>query len=331
MKYLAEYMLGWTGPSNMKADKGTIVHKVMELLAFAKLRHPKRYVDKETKISLTVKSDIDKIAEKVFYFYTSQIHHHDWKEGDLRECVRWVHKCVEQNDGVFDPRKLNIIDAEPHFDIELPYEWADYDYIYMGEQLKGKLRIKGTIDLVTKIADDTYEIIDWKTGKRLDWATGKVKSQEVLQNDFQLRLYHLAVHNMYPTIDQFLMTINYINDGGAFTVHFDQHDIPDTLAMTRKKFEKIKNNKNPALLYEERPGDAWKCRRLCHLSKETFEGKGTKPLTETRHGQQANKGDYMSMCDQLKYTIERRPIELAIDNMSKEGHSVRHYRSPGSV
>ena len=35
-QYLVEYFLGWRGPSNKKADKGTIVHKVLEVAALAK-------------------------------------------------------------------------------------------------------------------------------------------------------------------------------------------------------------------------------------------------------------------------------------------------------
>jgi hypothetical protein len=35
-QYFLEYVLGWRGPSNQKADKGTIVHKVLEILAFIK-------------------------------------------------------------------------------------------------------------------------------------------------------------------------------------------------------------------------------------------------------------------------------------------------------
>ena len=36
MQYYMEYTLGWRGSSGKKADKGTIVHKVLELCALAK-------------------------------------------------------------------------------------------------------------------------------------------------------------------------------------------------------------------------------------------------------------------------------------------------------
>ena len=32
-QYFLEYVLGYRGPSGQKADKGTIVHKVLEILA----------------------------------------------------------------------------------------------------------------------------------------------------------------------------------------------------------------------------------------------------------------------------------------------------------
>ena len=36
MQYYLEYCLGWRGPSGQKADKGTIVHKVLEIAAVCK-------------------------------------------------------------------------------------------------------------------------------------------------------------------------------------------------------------------------------------------------------------------------------------------------------
>jgi len=36
MKWFLEYNLGWRGPTNTKAEKGTVVHKVLEVLAIIK-------------------------------------------------------------------------------------------------------------------------------------------------------------------------------------------------------------------------------------------------------------------------------------------------------
>ena len=52
-----------------------------------------------------------------------------------------------------------------------------------GKKVSGQLAIKGTIDLTTLIADDTIEVIDWKTGRRMDWTTGQVKDYKKLENN----------------------------------------------------------------------------------------------------------------------------------------------------
>jgi hypothetical protein len=40
-QYCLEYVIGYRSPSNKKADKGTIVHKVLEILAGIKLSEQK--------------------------------------------------------------------------------------------------------------------------------------------------------------------------------------------------------------------------------------------------------------------------------------------------
>ena len=79
------------------------------------------------------------------------------------------------------------------------------------------------------------------TGRRLDWATGQEKTQEKLENDPQLRIYHYAVSHLYPEIDHIIFTIYFINDGGPFSICFDKSDIPRTEDMLRQKFEIVKN------------------------------------------------------------------------------------------
>ena len=37
---------------------------------------------------------------------------------------------------------------------------------------------------------------------------------------------------------QIMVTINFINDGGAFSMHFSEKDIPKTKKMLKNKFEK---------------------------------------------------------------------------------------------
>jgi RecB family exonuclease len=131
--------------------------------------------------------------------------------------------------------------------------------------LSGNLALKGTIDLITRVDDNTLEVIDWKTGKRLDWATGQEKTQAKLQNDPQLMIYHYAISKLFPQYDHIIITIYFINDGGPFSILFDKKDLIRTEEMLRQKFEQIKKIKKPRL------HKTWMCSKLCHFGKSTFE------------------------------------------------------------
>ena len=242
-QYFFEYVLGWRGPSNKKADKGTIVHKVLEILAIikqAQQNKDKTVVDDVVgKISVS-KYNLDTIIEKVYKYYTEQFKHHAWETKDYKDCYNWVYKAINYHNGMFDPRNRTIVCPEQRFDIEIKKPWAAYKYETNNEVLEGNLAIKGTIDLITKADDNTLEIIDWKTGRRLDWATGSEKTQEKLEVDPQLRIYHYAIKQLYPDIDNIIVTIYFINDGGPFSVCFGPKDLVATESMLRDKFEQIK-------------------------------------------------------------------------------------------
>jgi len=76
-----------------------------------------------------------------------------------------------------DPTKFNIIDLESRFQIEIGAEG-------------GKHIVSGIIDRIDK-TDDGYEIIDYKT-------TRKLPSQEKVDNDLQLSIYLAGFLKRYP-------------------------------------------------------------------------------------------------------------------------------------
>ena len=256
--------------------------------------------------------------EQVYNYYSSAFDYHDWKALDLKHCKDWTWKALQLNDGMFDPRKRTIVDAEPHFDFEIDEDWADYEYEVNGEKISGKLGMKGTIDLITKVDNGFYEIIDWKTGKRLDWATGKQKTYEKLQDDPQLRIYHYAASVLYPDVDNIMITIYFINDGGPFSLCFDRSDIPRTKEIIREKFEKIKSTRIPRL------SKSWKCTKLCHQGKTTFEGTHIKP-------QLNSYGEVMTKCQQVHQAIELHGIDVVSQKYKQIGHEVTKYKAPGST
>ena len=332
MQYYLEYGLGWKGDSGKKADKGTIVHKVLEIAAVCKkgAQDGKKIItDSQIGRVSTANYDpkyLEKVIKRVYRYFTDRIPHHEWTDKDYKDCSNWSWKALQYNEGMFDPRNRDVVEAEPHFDFTIDEEWAHYNYdIKDGEKLEGNLSIKGTIDLVTDLGEGVYEVIDWKTGRRLDWATGEEKSQEKLFNDPQLRLYHYAVKHLYPDVKSFLVTIYFINDGGAFTVHFQDKDILQTEEMIKKKFKFIKETTEP------RANRSWKCSKLCHQGKSTFEETHITPITEKRTGQVTPHGNVMTKCEQPRYMIKKYGIEWAHENLKHPDHIIGNYSPPGEV
>lgn len=327
-QYFIEYVLGIRSPSNKKADKGTIVHKVLEILACIKLAIQNNVEEIEDDIIgkiNTKKYSLNTITEKVYNYYTKEFKHHVWELKDYKDCHSWIDKAITYGNGMFDPRNREILQPEQHFDIEIKKSWAKFKYKYKNELLEGNLAIKGTIDLITKVDSNTIEIIDWKTGRRLDWATGEEKTQEKLQKDPQLKIYHYAVSQLYPEIEHVMVTINFINDGGPFTICFDKSDLLSTEDMLKEKFETIKNTKVPQL------NKSWKCNKLCHFGKTTFDQPSILPIIEYRDNQITPKGQFMTKCEQIKHDITVKGIDGVVDEYTSPGYSIGKYKAPGST
>ncbi|MDP3935273.1 MAG: PD-(D/E)XK nuclease family protein [Candidatus Giovannonibacteria bacterium] len=80
------------------------------------------------------------------------------------------------------PWNFSVVDTESHFEVLLPDE-------------KGQNHVlAGIIDRVDKIGEGEYEIIDYKTSRRLP-------SQEAADADFQMSLYHMALMRRWPGTD----------------------------------------------------------------------------------------------------------------------------------
>mgnify|MGYP001226067038 FL=1 len=152
-----------------------------------------------------------------------------------------------------EQRERKIVAAEPQFDIPIEEDWAKFDHVTPdGKKEKLQLAIKGTIDLVTEVDDGVIEVIDWKTGRRLNWATGEEKTYEKLLVDPQLLLYNYAISKLFSDYKQAIMSIFYIRDGGPFSMCFDESDQANFLSMLEKRFKQIKRNDFPKPISKNR-------------------------------------------------------------------------------
>lgn len=321
MSYFLTYNLGYYQPSGKKAQLGTVVHKVMECLALCK----KELQDNDKK-RLSVEDDaigeikftpktlhtdkfVKDLLNRAYEHYTGKCIH-SYTKADFKFCEELVSNGLTYNDGQFDPRNQNIIQPEASFDLPIEEDWAVFKYNDKdGNEQEGRLAIKGTIDLVTKIEDDIIEVIDYKTGQRKNWATGEVKTYDKLMDDAQLLLYNYAITKLFPDYKQSIMTIFFIRDGGPFSMCFDKSDQDKFLDKLKKRFYEIQNNENPKPLSPTRSD--FRCTRLCHFYKTNWPG-STK-----------------SMCCYVEDKIKSEGYDKTVEECKKPNFDVNFYSAPG--
>lgn len=264
--------MGFEEKTNRKAVLGEVLHAAAELLALWKLNNQLGENKKEeiewipaTDGKIAANLVCPEIAVDLSFLYYKKKHpEFNFNEADKRLCNNWMTTLLTIAGGNFDPRGREIISAEHYFDIEIKEPWAFYSYNHplTGEKIEGYLRIKGTVDLILGgDSSDSIEVVDWKTGKRLNWSTGEVKSYEYLQKDKQLNLYYYALSHKFPSLSHIIMTIVYLADGGPTSVVFDRSDLPRIEKMLRQEFELVKNDINPKQNF------TWKCDKFCTYSK----------------------------------------------------------------
>ena len=321
MQYFITYVLGHRSISGKKAQLGTIVHKVMECLASCK----KHLQDKERKSMSIVDDAIGKINftpkslyTKAFvcrllkrsYEYYSDNCVHSYTNADFKFCQKSVEDALSYNEGQFDPRNRNVIASEPQFDIPIEEDWAKYSYkMPDGKTIEGRLAIKGTIDLVTEVDDNTIEVVDWKTGRRLNWAPGEEITYEKLIEDPQLLLYNYAISKLFPEYEQAIMSIFYIRDGGPFSMCFDNEDQEKFLGMLETRFKQIKRNNFPRPISQNRSN--FKCTKLCHFYKNKWPGTN------------------QSMCEYIDDHLKALGEDETIEKCTRDGFNIGYYEAPG--
>ena len=277
-KFFLQYNLGLKDKTNKKALMGTVVHRALQVLGDKNLAQKNKVGkvinDDIPNLSYKKCDDLPHITKLCFDYYAKHEPEVDLTPKELKICTGWVEKAVAFKDGSLDPRNQNIHATELFFDIEIDKPWAKYSYEVNGEKIEGNLSIKGTIDVIVQEDEKYFQILDYKTGKRLNWATGEEKTYEDLQKDTQLLLYYYALKNLYPDWE-FYVSIYYINSsthdkkplpGGIFDLVFDESDYEKAENILQQKFDYIRSVQQPKLLSRE--NTHWKCKYLCKFSEE---------------------------------------------------------------
>lgn len=274
-KYFFTYVLGMKDKDNGKAILGSVMHKNLELLGryrIAEQNKKRSFVDEEFGRILFSKVSIEYFNDLSYAYYESNFPGLMPPKGK-QITLEWTKIAIEKMDGEMDPRNQNVHSVEEFFEVEIPHEWAEYSYKVGDQVIKGRLGLKGTVDLIVKEDDFYFHVYDYKSGKRYNWATDQVKTYDDLAEDKQLYLYYYALRLKYPD-HKFFVSIYYTNDhkidgkmvpGGLFTFAFDDVDFAKAEAMVKKEFEKIKGTTSPDVI--SKTCSNFKCKYLCAYSQ----------------------------------------------------------------
>jgi CRISPR/Cas system-associated exonuclease Cas4 (RecB family) len=306
-----EYVLGIPTKANKKADKGNVVHKVLECLAHKELliKAGKKVFEDEGLGKMKVSEMVPRILlDKSYDYYVSISPQHDWMEEDRDDCWGWVQKALVDNNGEFNPANIDIVSPEIHFDLEIPYDWAKYDFVLNDEHITGNLHIKGTIDLVRRVDENTYEIVDYKTGQRKDWNKGKIKDFNALMHDRQLQLYYYAARRLFPDIKDLLVNIYFIRDGGAYQLPFDDATIGEFEKYMKETFISMKSTLIPQKTV------SFKC-KWCPFFK---------PYVD-RDGNENGK----NICNHIHSEVLKKGIRRVTEQYTREGFNAGVYADGG--
>jgi len=255
--YFLHYILGMESKAGKSALQGNIVHRALELMIKLRLRG-KTHVDPMRLLEKSWDKHIRRAPEIEIRKVTTRI---DKDTGEFKEAADYK-KCRVALETIladkhYNPYTCNPIAGEQWFAVEMPGpEWECYDQ----DGNRHQFAVRGYIDMVQELDEDTIEIVDWKTGARKDFHTQEPIDEISLTREVQPRLYHLAASLMYPEHKNIVITFYYTSDGGPITISLSQDDLVETIAMLHRFFTTISKD---TLVCRSRK---WTC-RMCNFEK----------------------------------------------------------------
>lgn len=188
------------------------------------------------------------------------------KDAFYKEGISILEKFYKRN----QPWNFNVVDLESRFEAGLKDEKTGETHI-----------LAGIIDRIDK-NDDSYEIIDYKTAKRMP-------AQENLDNDLQMSIYHMGLMKRWPQLDpsKIKLSLYFLKHGEKISTSRTNEQLENTrksvLVLIGEIQDRIKNNDFPPT---PSPLCDW-CgyRQMCPMWKHLynkFEARNSKSETEIK-------------------------------------------------
>ena len=186
-------------PKSKEAVFGTIVHSVLKFLHTPQPIPP----------------TIEDVLEYYNNLWNSEIYEDKQEEmAVLADGVRILQNYYEKN----NPKNFDVVDLETRFNLDITED----------------ITLAGIIDRIDKLKDGSFEIIDYKTGKKLP-------AQQDIDNDFQLSIYNMAITDRWPKLDQPIkLSLYYLKHGIKLSSFRTSEQIRQTKQIILDIIEEIK-------------------------------------------------------------------------------------------
>lgn len=238
LKYKFQYIDRIRAPKSKEAIFGTLVHSALKLL-----HDPVRL------ISPTEEELLDFWSQN----WDASIYPDSREEATaFAQGVQILKNYYAKN----PPGQFNVLTLESPF--EAP--------IMIGNDLH---LITGKIDRVDKISDTAFEVIDYKTAKRMP-------AQKNVDTDLQLSIYHLGLANRWPSIVEenrpVKVSLYYLKHGEKLSSTRNNQDLQQTKEDLIRSFEQIKKTQQEEK-FPPKPGPLcpWCAyQKICPVWKHKF-------------------------------------------------------------
>ncbi len=233
-KYKFQYVERIKVPKSKDAIFGTLIHECLKLF-----HEPNRV------IPLSEDELLKYFTEK----WDSDIYPDEQEEAfAFHQGVGILKNYYLQNQG----QDFNILNLETHFEAPI----LDKDKLH---------QITGRIDRIDKLLDGTFEVIDYKTAK-------KMPSQENINQNFQLSVYYLGLTNRWPSLQEenrpVKLSLYYLRHNEKLSAIRDNQYIKET---QEKILDLISQIKKSAFEPRANPLCDWcQYQPLCPLYKHKF-------------------------------------------------------------
>jgi len=232
------------------------------------------------------------------------------EEEYLKEGMTLLEKFYKHN----QPWNFNAVDLESRFEVALEDPKTGEKHV-----------LAGIIDRIDK-NDDAYEIIDYKTSR-------KMPDQRIIDNDFQMSIYHLGLMKRWPHLDpnKIKLSFYYLKHGEKISTSRSAEQLEGTKKYIFKTVgeiaEKIKDNYNfPP--YPSGLCDYCGYRQMCPMWKHLYEKEYAKNKIKNQEELNAAIKEYFELkakneennecLDQLRTVIYAFMDEQKVDRVFGE-------------